>query len=439
MKTKNASLTLVCLFMAIALMLSCNDKIVEKYTALAPVYMSYAELRKSVKISEPIDIVHPGKIYLKGKYIFINEHKKGVHVIDNTNPALPQKTAFINIPGNVDIAIKDSILYADSYIDLVAFDIHDLSNIKEVGVVHDMFPYMLPPIDYSKYQTNYRVAQVDKTQGVVIGWEVRNIEVDVEENRYNYYNRGGWEGDMMMNVKYSGVPTGGTTNSGIGIGGSMARFTIYENYLYALDEGNMKIFYISNLTSPVNTGKIDMLWGVETIFPYNKKLFLGTQTGLMIYSIENPAEPTKLSTFSHVKSCDPVVVEGNYAYVTLHSGNRCGANTNVLQVIDLSDIKFPELIKQYDMTEPYGLGIDNKTLFVCDGPAGLKVYDATDPLQIKSNKLAEFPNIQTYDVIPYNGVLIMSAKEGLYQYDYSNLKDIKQLSFLPIKADLEVK
>ena len=46
------------------------------------------------------------------------------------------------------------------------------------------------------------------------------------------------------------------------------------------------------------------------------------------------------------------------------------------------------------MNEPYGLGIDNGTLFVCEGEFGLKVYDATDENSITSHLIAAFPGIQ---------------------------------------------
>lgn len=84
------------------------------------------------------------------------------------------------------------------------------------------------------------------------------------------------------------------------------------------------------------------------------------------------------------------------------------------------------------MHNPHGLGIDNGTLFICDGAAGLKVYDATDPLQITANQLAHFADIQTYDVIPYNGLLMMIGADGLYQYDYSDLEELQLISTIPV-------
>ena len=107
--------------------------------------MNPAAFKKSVKVTSSEDIVKPGKIYFKDHYIFINESLKGIHVIDNSNPSDPQFVSFIEIPGNADMAIKDSILFADSFTDLVALNISDIHNITEVGRVDSIFPYALPP------------------------------------------------------------------------------------------------------------------------------------------------------------------------------------------------------------------------------------------------------------------------------------------------------
>ena len=100
-------------------------------------------------------------------------------------------------------------------------------------------------------------------------------------------------------------------------------------------------------------------------------------------------------------------------------------------MIDISTITTPVLLGSYAMTNPKGLGIDGDLLFLCDGPDGLKVYDKTNHSTITDNQISHFPGIVAFDVIPWNGVLIMSAEEGIYQYDYSDPANIFQLSHLP--------
>ena len=82
------------------------------------------------------------------------------------------------------------------------------------------------------------------------------------------------------------------------------------------------------------------------------------------------------------------------------------------------------------MTNPKGLGIDNGKLFLCDD--GLKIYKVTDPQTIMSNQLAHYSGMNGYDVIPQNNILLMIASDGLYQYNYSDLNNIRQISKIPI-------
>ena len=212
----------------------------------------------------------------------------------------------------------------------------------------------------------------------------------------------------------------------------MARFTLYDQYLYAVDDWQLKLFDISTPEMPTHTKDISIGWRIETIFPYNQKLFIGSQTGMYIYSLQNPSEPEYISQYNHVTSCDPVVVEGDYAYVTLRGGNLCGNMQSQLDVIDISNIYNPTLTKEYPMDEPYGLGIDEGVLFVCDGNSGLKIYSAQDPLKIDENLLKTYPNVNAFDVIPLDKVLMMIGTDGLYQYSYEHIDSIFELSHIPI-------
>ena len=94
-------------------------------------------------------------------------------------------------------------------------------------------------------------------------------------------------------------------------------------------------------------------------------------------------------------------------------------------------MKRPQPIVSYTMTKPKGLGIDNGTLFLCDD--GLKIYNADDPQTLMANRLAHYSGMEGYDVIPYNNVLMMIAEDGIYQYDYSDLEEIRLLSKIAVK------
>ncbi len=422
MKTAN---TLIAFLLFPALLLSCKDKIEQVYTVNHPVYLSYSELRASFKVADGQQIIHPGKIYFKDPYIFVNEYQKGIHVIDNTDPREPKIIKFLEIPGCVDLAIRDNILYADSYVDLVALDISNLDDIREVRRIQNVFPYMIPDCE------NGVVEGVDMDKGIVTAWKSTDRTVDFKiDNPYLQYPV--WREDFMVMANYNAAG-GKTGNTNTGTGGSLARFTVYDDYLYTVDNSSLRLFSIFNPAEPAMVKEMYVGWNIETIYPDDNKLFLGSTTGLIIYNLEDPANPEFITNFSHASSCDPVVVEGNYAYVTLRAGNLCGQIESQLDVIDISDLQNPEQIAEYPMEEPYGLGIDDTLLFVCDGPAGLKVYSAADPKKIDLHKLAEYKDIQAFDVIPLGSVLVMIGTDGLYQFDYSDPTKIHQLSVIPIR------
>lgn len=218
-----------------------------------------------------------------------------------------------------------------------------------------------------------------------------------------------------------------------GKGGSMARFAINGNHLYTVDMQNLRTFDISNASDPVYKTKTPLGFDIETIFPYNQYLLIGTQTGMQIISIQNPQNPQWLSTYSHIRTCDPVVAQDSIAYVTLRAGRTCGtANLNQLEVINIKNPNYPQIMAVYPLTNPYGLGIDGNKLFVCDGNAGLRVFRLNTPVNL--TQTAQHNIADAYDVIPYNNLLIISGGQGIYQYSYSQSNDnISYLSKINIE------
>ncbi len=401
---------------------SCTNKIEDSYTVNTPEYMSYAELRSAFCVMPPEDIYHPGKFYFKDDFIFVNEYQKGIHVINNADPTNPQIVAFIDIPGNIDMAIKGDKLYADSYIDLLTIDISDMNNITEIDRDEDAFPYIIPEVSAGI------IDDIDTEKGIITGYTTKIVTEKVDAYQGYYTTMPMWREEFfMMDVAANSV-----SGSGTGTGGSMARFTLYNDFLYAIDNASLHLFDVSNASDPTFTKQIPISWQIETVFPYNDMLFIGAQSGMYIYSLQNPASPDFISQFRHATACDPVVVEGNYAYVTLRGGNLCGAIDSELEVIDISVIEAPELVKAYPMSDPYGLGIDDEVLFVCDGADGLKIYNVDDPLTISDKMLAHYENINAFDVIPLGDVLLMISEEGLFQYDYTDLNNIQLLSHIKV-------
>ncbi len=220
-----------------------------------------------------------------------------------------------------------------------------------------------------------------------------------------------------------------TNNDTTGQGGSLAQFTIKDNYLYTVDQANLNVFNIDNLKSPVQVNTVNIGFDIETLFNDKQYLYIGSQTGMFIYGIENPETPKKLAEISHFRACDPVVANSTHAYVTLDSSAGCGASISALQIYDTKDINNPKLVSSRNLIAPKGLALYNNYLFVCDDE--VKIFDITNP---EESLLVNSINISAFDVIIRNNHAFIIGDTSMYQYeiDPNNIKNIKALSVIPI-------
>jgi len=427
MKMNRLSISLLFAFAIVMVLTSCNDNRFRSYTANVATTISIEEFRNTTFAMEaPRDLVRPGKIYIYQDILFVNEFMQGVHFFDNSNPANPVNLGFLPVLANVDISAQNQKLYLDNYLDLLTFDISDINNPRLLEREEDAFFFN----DYgyfSNFDPAYPMANFDNNE-IVVDWHTEEITEEISTIDYN------WSQLELTNSTFASNDALGSSGasfiSGPGKAGSTSRFAIYQDYLYTLQSSNLSVFSITGQTTFLSEQWVS--GNAETLFPKDDKLFVGTRNGMSIFDLSSPANPTHLSTYSHINTCDPVVVDGNRAYVTLYTDNSCQNLTDELHVLDISNLNQPTLIKDYEMTNPRGLGVDDQLLFICDGSDGLKIYNRFDDHNIDQNLLVNYPEMTSSDVIPFNGVLMMTSKEGIFQYDYSDVNNIYQLSIIPV-------
>jgi hypothetical protein len=160
---------LITVLTIVSMLTECYDVYVN-YSEYKPVLMTREQLEKSIAYSAAREMVQPGKIFIKGDTIFINEKYKGIHVIDNSNPENPKNIGFIIIPGCMDISMKNQVLYADNSVDLIAINLSKgLNRLNVTERLRETFPELTPPdnrVLQSQYLKGNRPANT-----LIVGWE----------------------------------------------------------------------------------------------------------------------------------------------------------------------------------------------------------------------------------------------------------------------------
>ncbi|MGB3799667.1 MAG: hypothetical protein WA952_07610 [Lewinella sp.] len=390
------------------------------YTAYHPVVISAAEWRTNdFSFTTPDQVCDPSGFYVYGDLLFVFDRSKGLHIIDNTDNADPRPLTFLNIPGGEGISVRNNVLYVNQYVDLLAFDLSQPTEPTLLSRTENVFD------PYSNFSTGI-MSNGDVTIDYVEGTET--IQVNCNQRATTEHWR--WQGGTLFALDNSGVDMAlNSSNSAgspsgperVGVGGSLARFTINQGNLYAVDDYSLRVFSLADPKQPEFIGTNQMGWGIETIFPYKDQLYIGSSTGLHIYGIEDPLSPQHFATVSHVQSCDPVVVDNDLAYVTMWGGSDCGNVQDQLMVIDVSDPKNPETIQMLPMSNSHGLGIAGDRLFLCAGPEGLKVLEIRQNGTVGEERHTA-PNFPAKDVIvlPGQQELIVLGWEtaGIRQFDY---------------------
>lgn len=410
-------LNIALLLLACTLLFSCVDEVNStfSYRTLMPVYLEMKDVRaKSPVIGPAQEIENPGKIYLYQDYLLINEPNKGIHLYDNKNPANPINLSFLPIEGNVDLAINSDMLYADNYADLLVFDLSNIRNIRLTKRVEDVFTHL--------YQ---------HSTGKIITFKDTVI---TSENQGWEDMHGGWLVRPMISFRANLSQAA----QSYGTGGSMARFTLMEGHLFAVDESTLRVFDVLSPAEPKFIKPIELGWGIETIFPFDQKLFIGSNRGMHIYDASTPSSPTRMAVYEHVLACDPVVVDEQHAFVTLRSGTQCVNGVNELHVIDISNPYQPKLKKAYPMLNPHGLGLANDHLFVAEGKHGLKTFKATDVMALDKNQVQFLQTMKSVDLIPGPKSLIVIGPDGVCQFDYSTPGALRRLSCIQVSNPVDV-
>jgi hypothetical protein len=223
----------------------------------------------------------------------------------------------------------------------------------------------------------------------------------------------------------AGSATGPASGGENGQGGSMARFAITGDRLYTVGERSLTIFDLAQPLAPAQRSTFGIGASIETVFPFEDKLFIGAQNGMFVYDITDADHPRFMTEVRHLRSRDPVVTDGKFAYVTLR-------DRHMLEVLDVRNLDSVTILRDYFMSDPQGIGIDSGVLFIANGSFGL-YQQPLDSSGLLSSEAITISHYDAYDVIPRSGLLISTGDLGITQFDYHDLSYVNELSTISSK------
>ena len=380
-----------------------------EYIEWSPIYMTIEQMRNEIRLDPPKENKNPGKIYVYGTLLLVNEINKGIHLIDNAHPTAPVQLGFISIQGNVDMAMEGQMLYADNYANLLTIDLTNVRQPQLKDIKTELFTLYGKTGD-GKYLVRYDQKLVRRT-------------VPCEQDPIFWL-----EGDFVYTTTSAGSKKVNSP-SVAGIGGSFARFTLVDNYLYVINHNQLISFDVSNPAHPLHCASETVSWDIETIFPYKNFLFIGARSGMYIFGLTNPKRPHFISKFVHANGCDPVYVADEIAYITLRNGTACNGFTNQLDIVQVKDPVNPQKLAIHSMVHPHGLAVDGDLLVLCEGTHGFKTIALLPNAELQN--LAFITNHAAYDVILISrDHAIIIGEDGLYQYDLSHPESPRLMSKL---------
>ena len=404
---KNISfLFILCLTLFITSCTEDTGTVTVTYQEATAIYGDMDEIRAMPLSEGARAISNAGKIFIGEDYVLIGEEGSGIHVVNNADRENPIRESFINIPGNREFYVSGNYIYAETYYDMVKIDISDPNQ----------------PILTARAENAIQEEFMDNQGNTLIGfnYQEKTIQLSDQDEFYDEII-----GDQLVYLDFgkniipnSAIPTSFAGNSSAQ-SGTVNRITKNGDYVYVISNNNMMILNDTDGNFTIANKMHNIKDDMETIFPYDNNLFVGSRSSMTIYSLDSEIQPTRLYDFEHATSCDPVLPHNKVAYITLRTADfsECPGNINALVVLDINNLSNPKEVDEIAMNSPYGMTVIGDRLYVGEGLNGLKVFDVS----LNDNPILQmhFTDIEAYDIIadPTNSnIVFIAGPDGLMQF-----------------------
>ncbi len=362
-----------------------------------PVYKSVDEIRATIQIQAPQTIQEGGKIFSNDRLLLINDVRRGIHVFDNTDLNRPIKIGFLPIAGNLDMIVVDDLLYADNYMDLLAFDMADLNNIQFLSRTKDVFPFD-DINEEGEYLVYYTIEEVKKL-----------VEPAPNDNTFdsfipsNNHKVGDRYGNYVSSSTKESVPYSSSFQS---------RFAFQNGMLYHVDLQRLNIFSIDdikNIRLEKSQALENQLNHAQHLMTSENLLLVASQNNVLLYQTTNAVHPTFVSFLLHANACTPVFLDKKRAFIGLNENAHCAGWTNRLIELDVSDLNLNQQISTQAFANPKRILKYDHYLFIAKGEEGISILD----IEKKQSELEKFSTLKKYP-LDAQDIQLLEKENELY-------------------------
>lgn len=324
----------------------------------------------------PDAIISPVNMTLAGNRLFVSDRYTGLHVYDITNLSAPSKVIQIFRGNNAGAAVKGDIIYTNHY-----------NQLQAIRITGESFEV---------------VARIGEVYGEEVPWN----EGPMGNDDYGY----SCSCASSYDAAQSPGPSGG--------GSSYATFVLIDDYLYRVHDSFLIVYDVTNQEKPKEVSRVEVGWDIETLYPTQNFMFIGGQRGMYIFTRADPTRPRQIAKIEHARACDPVVVSGSTAFVTLRGGNRCGQAPDELLCVSIKDPSQPEVVATKPLQTPWGLAVQDNGLYVSHGENGYSLLDISqsDNPTIR----ATWADEATRDFLWFGNTLFVLGDDNVSIYDVTD-------------------
>ncbi|MFH1635495.1 MAG: hypothetical protein ABIG63_16010 [Chloroflexota bacterium] len=307
----------------------------------------------------------------------ISSYANGLIVLDISDPVQPEEiTHYSEIPTYGHIDIVGDYAYLISHFGLHIVDIHDLSQITEVG-------YFDTYVEYSSS------LEIGWPYAYLISWERGLQIVDLSDHE---------------NPTQIGQCTLISHSRDIAISGNTVYIASYSRGLTTVDVGNP--------AAPQVQGDFQTLGDVDTLSLAGDYAYSTSDSiGMGIVDISTPLSPTLVSTVDTPGNAIDLVIRDQYAYIADSGGG--------LQIFDITNPSTPQRVGyDYSLRWSDSVEIEGDRLYIRNGET-ISMLDLTDP--ISPSLLGTYVSSRySLQMIASDNKLYLRTWDGLEIVDVSN-------------------